>query len=836
MARAKVNKVSAEDAVLYAEFLAKYTHDPLGFVKAAFPWGEGELAGKAPDKWQIKVLKSVGAGLKKKNLDVIQEAVASGHGIGKGLEDIVNIPTPSGFVRHGDLKVGDYVFGVDGKPVKVIGIPYKGVRPCYRVTFDDGSSVVCSQEHLWTVKGRQQRRKGEGWVTLETQEILRMGVKRPNGIAEARQWEVPIQGAAVFEAQDTPIDPYLMGLLVGDGYFGSGSLETSGEGLCEHLAEVGVEHRKVDVEGKGSYLIRVPMLASKLRGLGVEKCLSHTKYIPDVYKLNSVECRKELLRGLIDTDGEVSKRGSIVYNTTSKQLADDIVWLARSLGCKARIQPTVKKGIYKQNNETKQGRDCYRLTITLPFDFGTPCYAKHKAERVHLVEKRYLTRWIDSIEYVGEKDTTCISVENSDGLYQANDFVVTHNSALVSWLILWAICTRDDTRGVVTANTEGQLMKKTWPELAKWYRMLICKDLFTYTATSLFSNDKEHEATWRIDAIPWNESNPEAFAGLHNQGKRILVIFDEASAIADNIWETTEGALTDADTEIIWCAFGNPTRNTGRFHACFYRFRNRWNGHQVDSRTVKISNKRQIQAWVDDYGEDSDFVKVRVKGEFPSASENQLIPVSLAEEAASRKPDKKQYEFAPAVIGVDPAWSGSDNLAIVVRQGIWSKVLEVMPKNDDDMRTAGKIARYQDVYGATAVFIDMGYGTGIFSAGKTMGRTNWRIVPFAEKAMKDGFANKRAEMWSEMKDWLADGGCIDNNDTLIKDLTAPEVFVNKSGKLQLESKQEMKKRGMPSPNIADALALTFAYPVSANNSSKYRQLRRKGGIRKYGRM
>ena len=492
MARAKVNKVSAEDAVLYAEFLAKYTHDPLGFVMAAFPWGEGELKGKEPDKWQKKVLKDIGAGLKKKKQGVIREAVASGHGIGK--------------------------------------------------------------------------------------------------------------------------------------------------------------------------------------------------------------------------------------------------------------------------------------------------------------------------------------------------------SCLVAWLILWAICTRDDTRGTVTANIEGQLMKKTWPEVAKWHRMLVCKDLFTHTATSLFSNDKEHEQTWRIDAIPWNESNPEAFAGLHNQGKRILLIFDEASSIADNIWDTAEGAMTDADTEIIWCAFGNPTRNTGRFHSCFYRFRNRWNGYQVDSRDVKISNKKQIQEWVDDYGEDSDFVKVRVRGLFPSASENQLIPVSLAEEAAARKPKKEQYEFAPAVIGVDPAWTGSDSLAIVVRQGIWSKVLEVMPKNDDDMRTAGKLARYQDVYGATAVFIDMGYGTGIFSAGKTMGSTNWRIVSFSEKPMKEGFANKRAEMWSEMKEWLSDGGCIDNNDTLIKDLIAPEVFINKSGKMQLESKQEMKKRGMPSPNTADALALTFAYPVSANNNSKYRMLRRRGGIRKYGRM
>jgi len=142
-------------------------------------------------------------------------------------------------------------------------------------------------------------------------------------------------------------------------------------------------------------------------------------------------------------------------------------------------------------------------------------------------------------------------------------------SALISWLIHFAISTHENTRGVVTANTEDQLRTKTWPELSKWHNMFIAKDLFTYTATAIFSSDKNYEKTWRIDAIPWSKNSPESFAGLHNQGNRILVLFDEASAIDDVIWEVTEGALTDANTEIIWCAFGNPTRNSGRFRECF---------------------------------------------------------------------------------------------------------------------------------------------------------------------------------------------------------------------------------------------------------------------------
>ena len=410
-------------------------------------------------------------------------------------------------------------------------------------------------------------------------------------------------------------------------------------------------------------------------------------------------------------------------------------------------------------------------------------------------------------------------------------------SALVSWLILWGISTHEDTKGVVTANTETQLKTKTWAELAKWHRLFIAKDLFEYTATALFSVDKAHEKTWRIDMVPWSERNTEAFAGLHNKGKRVLIIFDEASAIPDVIWEVSEGALTDEDTEILWFAFGNPTRNTGRFHDCFYKLRHRWLTKQVDSRTAKMTNKAQLQQWVDDYGEDSDFVKVRVRGLFPSSSINQLISTDLATAAQKVQLSKKQYEFAPAIIGVDPAWSGEDTLAIVLRQGLYSKILMVMPKNDDDIRVAGIVANYQDDYKASAVFIDLGYGTGIYSAGKSMGRTNWRLVGFAEKAIKDGFANKRAEMWSDMKDWLKEGGRIEDDQTLFNDLISPEALINNRGQLQLESKEQMKKRGLPSPNIADALALTFAFPVNTETSNiKYKSARRQNKTRKYGGM
>lgn len=385
-------------------------------------------------------------------------------------------------------------------------------------------------------------------------------------------------------------------------------------------------------------------------------------------------------------------------------------------------------------------------------------------------------------------------------------------STLVAWLILWSISTYEDTRGVVTANTDTQLKSKTWAELAKWHRHFIGKELFEYTATAIYSSEKEHEKTWRIDAIPWSDSNPEAFAGLHNQGKRILVIFDEASAISDKIWEVTEGALTDKGTQILWCAFGNPTRNSGRFYDCFHKYRHLWKCRQIDSRTVEISNKTLLKEWVDTYGEDSDFVKVRVRGLFPSASDKQYIPVALVDAAQKVNLHKSQYSFAPTIIGVDPAWTGSDEFVIYLRQGLYSKRLGNYKKNDDDFQMAGIIAGFEDDYQADGVNVDMGYGTGIVSAGRAMGRT-WFLVAFGGESSKQEYFNKRSEMWGEMKTWLKEGGAIEDDPILHDELIAPEAYITAKGQTQLESKKDMKKRGVPSPNRADALALTFARKI-----------------------
>jgi len=387
-------------------------------------------------------------------------------------------------------------------------------------------------------------------------------------------------------------------------------------------------------------------------------------------------------------------------------------------------------------------------------------------------------------------------------------------SAVVAWIILWGLSTMEDTRGVVTANTEAQLKTKSWAELAKWHRLFIAKHWFTLTATAIFSVDKEHEKTWRVDMIPWSINNTEAFAGLHNIGKRILLIFDEASVIPDKIWEVSEGALTDKNTEIIWAVFGNPTQNIGRFKDCFGRFKHRWITKQIDSRSVTLTNKQQIQEWIDDYGLDSDFVKVRVRGMFPSISAKQFYSVEDLDKSFGKVLRTEQYNFAPKVLTVDPAWEGDDMMEIGMRQGLLFRLLRTIPKNDNDIQMANLIAQIEDDEKADAVFIDGGFGTGIISAGRTWGRS-WQLVWFAEKSSDPGCHNKRAEMANEAKKWLKDGGALPDNKELYEDILCPETVPRTDGKVQLESKKEIKKRLGRSPGKFDVWILSFAFPVAA---------------------
>lgn len=389
-------------------------------------------------------------------------------------------------------------------------------------------------------------------------------------------------------------------------------------------------------------------------------------------------------------------------------------------------------------------------------------------------------------------------------------------SALIAMITQWGLSTKANTRVVITANTDGQLKTKTWPEITKWFKLAFNSDWWTPTATAVYSADPHAEKSWRCDATPWSENNTEAFAGLHNMGSRIIMVMDEGSAIADPVWTVAEGVLTDEDTEIIWLVFGNPTRNTGRFRECFRKYRHLWHTMQIDSRDVEGTNKDYLQELVDTYGEDSDVVKIRVRGMFPAMSAKQFISTTDVDAAFGKILRTEQYDWAPKILTCDPAWEGDDELVFGLRQGLTFRILGVVPKNDNDLVIAAKLAQFEDENHADAVFVDAGYGTGIVSAGRSMKR-EWSLVWFGGASTKPEYMNKRAEMWGEVRDWLKAGGSIQPDMVLYQDLIGPETIAptgKNLGKIQLESKADMKSRGLPSPGRGDALALTFAFPVN----------------------
>jgi hypothetical protein len=392
-------------------------------------------------------------------------------------------------------------------------------------------------------------------------------------------------------------------------------------------------------------------------------------------------------------------------------------------------------------------------------------------------------------------------------------------------VLLWGLSTCPQTRATVTANTEVQLRTKTRPELSIWLNRAINRHWFDLTGTTL--SVKESPASWRADLVPWTENNSEAFQGMHNQGSRIILVFDEASAIADTIWEAAEGAQTDTDTEIIWLVFGNPLRSTGRFRECFGQFAHRWKTYQIDARTVDGTNKEQFQEWVDDWGEDSDFVRTRVRGMFPRAGDASFIDSERVAGAMARevKPLLAGERPEPLVMGIDLARGGADRIVLAFRRGFDARSIpwRMIPgeKARDSMPVVMEIGDVIRQYWPDVVYIDETGG----SIGGPIGDRlrelvrGWsdqgrgvRIigVQFGGESADAYCENMRACMWSRMRGWLATGA-IPQSPDLEQDLTQVGYGAGKSnGKLILESKESMKKRGLKSPDEGDALALTFA--------------------------
>lgn len=394
-------------------------------------------------------------------------------------------------------------------------------------------------------------------------------------------------------------------------------------------------------------------------------------------------------------------------------------------------------------------------------------------------------------------------------------------SCITAFIIDWIMSTRPYAKGTVTATTNGQLATRTWAQIKAWTSKCITRDWFELKTGrgSMTFEAKQDKAGWFASAQSCRKENSEAFAGQHAANSTSFYIFDEGSGIDSKIYEVAEGGLTDG--EPMFFVFGNPTRNSGTFYDIFHKHRDLWTTYKIDSREAQITNKNAIEEWRKQYGEDSDFFRVRVRGEFPNASTCQFIKQDIVERAMERESDEFHPQNCPVcIVGVDVAMFGDDSSAFCARVG--KEVIDLKTFTGLGMiQICSQLRDYIDwlyrTYGFEQVHVFMdkgGVGAGHVELMQSYGY-NVHGINFGMQANEPQvYKNKRSEMWGRMRDWLDEDDCIlPDDDDLKYDLTAPEYFYDLSQKLQLESKEDMKKRGISSPDKADALALTFAERV-----------------------
>lgn len=369
-------------------------------------------------------------------------------GAGKAQPLDAKVLTPAGWRKMGELKTGDSVIAADGKVVPITGVFPQGEKDIYRVTFSDKSSTECCDEHLWKTwtyreRGYFQRSMvaGKDW-DCGSGSVRPLTEIRETLVADhlgAKNHSIPMVSGIEFPHKEVPLHPYLLGVLIGDGTLGKdrvrfSSIDSELVASVKRFLPEGAEITHIDrcdykisnSRGRGH---KNPVL-SALREMGVAGCRSFEKSIPERYLTNSAAVRLAVLQGLMDTDGEVSKRGLSTYFTTvSDQLAKDVQFLVQSLGGTAKAT-TKKAPKYRHNGEDRIGRPAHRVTVTLPGDV-IPFLLSRKADKVVPKSKYAPARYITSVDLVGKKEAQCIAIDHPEHLYVTDDFIVTHNTAVM---------------------------------------------------------------------------------------------------------------------------------------------------------------------------------------------------------------------------------------------------------------------------------------------------------------------------------------------------------------------------------------------------------------------
>ena len=382
-------------------------------------------------------------------------------------------------------------------------------------------------------------------------------------------------------------------------------------------------------------------------------------------------------------------------------------------------------------------------------------------------------------------------------------------TAFESWVVLWWLMTHYPCKVAVTANSAHQLSDVLWTEIDRWARNMppAFKELLEFKADKIaLKGAPDSFAVARTS----RRENPESLAGFHSP--HMLFVVEEASGVPNVIFETASGALSTPGAKIIMC--GNPTRSDGYFYDAFHSDRDKWHCITVSCEEGEYVDPKFIAEMAAKYGGDSNVYRVRVLGEFPTQSDDVLLPLHLVEDAVKR--DVEAGPTTPVVWGLDVARFGGDRSALCKRQG--NVMIEPIKtwQNKDLMELAGIILSEYDVVPYSqrpqAIYIDaIGLGAGLADRLRELDMPAVAVSVSETASLKDRFNRLRDELFWAAREWFeARDVKIPQDDTLIAEITGVRYKYLSTGKLKVESKDEMKRRGQRSPDVADAFVLTFA--------------------------
>ena len=767
-------------------------------------------------------------------------AVKAGHGVGKDTHADTPIWTPEGFVRAGDLKVGDTVYDEAGQPTQVTGVSPVWDRPEWRVVFDDGTEVLTSPEHEWNVLDLVGRRRGvsdwsEQWGdtrTYETRELAALGLKTTSN---QNRWRIPLAAPVQMPEANLLVDPYLLGFWLGDGTRISGNITVgkTKEGLFDWLDENGYTYSKKWVGAKNAWTVCPYGLQVQLRELGV----LGNKHIPAAYLTASETQRRELLAGLMDADGFQNKSEGgpdVGMDTTDEQMSKDLYVLLTGLGCKVFKKSGV--AAYTKDGQRHVTGTRYRLNWT-PLQNPFKIRGENWREPTNM-RSRHTQRTIVAVEPTGRRLVNfCIEVASPRHLYLAGEsFVPTHNSLLSAVLVCWWVDTRYPDCGVATtAPSWDQVNTIIWDEIRKQKVIieqrfedgLIDHKLPGYITSEAKWRSYESGQTLAQGRRPPENKEESAFQGLHG---RILAIGDEAAGLTGEIIDGLGNITTnEASRRLI---IGNPTNPNSYFGKVFKEEDGSWNlisisvlespnftdekSEMSEDALGKLSGPSYVEDKKIEYGEESARYRARILGEFAYDIDGDIFirPEDLAI-GYDTVIDQRTFEGAP-VLGVDVSGTGEDSSIIYANYGGHVRFIDKKTGSKFTWETAQWIDRHAIALGAREVRIDsVGIGSGVASE---LTRLSWdhqryvviMMVGNAASPDKYQWRNARAYWWDQVRTALRAGEVdIDREDDTLSDEVTSVLYkydegTGGTGGLLIEAKTDMRKRGLKSPDNADA--------------------------------